>query len=122
LSHAQKRFYLDEFSPLTPDEPVVASRIAATLRAAAQGTLREDEFTAEFWSHLAPALRGMQDQINQLGSLQHVTLVGRSVTTGRSVYQAVIDFAGARVLQRFEFSPEGKFSGIATEFVEQTRP
>lgn len=124
LRPEQKRFYLDEFSPLADAEPAIARRIEQILQSAARGASRPADYTAELWAKLAPAQREMQTQLAALGALQRVTLVAPvpASSPAHPVYRCIADFSGARVLQRFEFDAAGRVAALATEFAELVRP
>jgi hypothetical protein len=116
-----QRFYLDAFSPLADQESAVTERLRSLLRDAAAGTMRSEAYTAELWARLAPREKEILAQVAQLGPLQTLTLVERTDSAARRSYRYIIEFAKARVLQRYELDAEGKIAALASEFSEPKR-
>ncbi len=112
------RFYLDRFTPLAEQEPALITRIAAILHRAATGELTAADFTADYWTELAPAQQQLRAELAALGELRSLTLVGRTTATDRRTYRFIADFPRARVLQRYELTDDDRIAATATEFAE----
>ncbi|HWN93946.1 MAG TPA: hypothetical protein VNT99_02845, partial [Methylomirabilota bacterium] len=118
LRNNMKRFYLDEFSPLADQEPAVTEQVRAVIRDSANGTMRSEDYTAEFWSVLAPQQKKIQAELKGLGELVSLTLVGRHDEAASREYRYRAEFDRMVVLQRFVFDEQKKVKSVQSEASE----
>jgi hypothetical protein len=64
----------------------------------------------------------MRSQLARLGTLTRLTVVGHFTEGESQVYRCLVQFTGARVLQRYTLGPDGRITAISTEFAELDRP
>jgi hypothetical protein len=113
-----RRFFLDEFQPLPDQQPILTARIQKLLEDAATGKLQSADYTPEFWAKIASRQKDFQSDLQKLGALRSVTLVGREESAGKHHYRYLAEFTRARVLSRFVVDAQNKFALIQREFHE----
>lgn len=118
LRPEMKRFYLDGFPPIEDREPEVTRRIRSAVVDAHAGKLNPDQYTTEFWGVIAPEQERIRSDLERLGDLIGLTLVGRSNEEGGRLYRYRIEFTKGEVLQRFVLNPEGRIQLIRPEASE----
>lgn len=118
LLNNMKRFYLDEFSPLANQEPIVTERVRALIRDSAKGTMRKEDYAPEFWSKLSSQQKQIQDELKGLGELISLTLVGRQDKGSNRSYRYRAEFDRFTVLQRFDFDDQNKLEAVQSEATE----
>ena len=100
----------------------VGSRLTRVLAEAAAGTMKAEDYSPALWVGLAQTQAEMRSQLARLGTLTRMTVVGNFAEGESHVYRCLVQFTGARVLQRYTLRPDGRITAIATEFVELDRP
>jgi hypothetical protein len=119
LRNNMKRFWRDEFKPLADGEPDVTARVRRLIEDGAAGTIREADYTPEFWRKaIAPAQEQIQADLRQFGALESVALVECREEAGLRSYRFVVDFAKAHVLGRCVMQADGKVTLLQSEAVE----
>lgn len=114
LNH-MKRFFLDEFKPIPDREPSVTKRLRAIIQDAMSGTMRPDDFTAEFWKELSPAQKEIQADMKRQGGLVSLTLVDRRAEGSKRSYRYIVESKNAKALQRFVLDEHNKIALIQSE-------
>lgn len=118
LTPQQQRFYLDGWKPRAQPDAAVVATITRLLREAAQGKMQSRDYSPGLWAGLEPAREDLRHDLAGLGELRRVTLVE---SPGGSGWRCLAEFAGARVLQRWQFDATGCVTELASEFVELER-
>lgn len=119
LLNNMQRFFLDQFPPIADAEPVVTARVRRVLEDAAAGRMREADYTAEFWQKaVGPAQPQIQKDLQWLGALDSLALVGRRVESGRREYRYVVEFTKARVLGRYLLEADDRIALFQREAIE----
>ena len=80
-----KRFPLDEFKPISDQEPEVTAHLRAMLLDMAAGTPQAEDYTAEAWKKLSSKQKEIQDSMKFLGDFISLTLVQRSKEKGQRI-------------------------------------
>lgn len=113
-----QRFYLDSLPTLAAAPNELTQHIRNLIERAAAGRMQADDYAAPLWQQLAPASADIARQLEPLGALRSVTLVATEASAEPHLHRCILEFARARVLQRYQFAADGKLSALATEFVE----
>jgi hypothetical protein len=108
---------VDECRAIPDQEPKVTARVRRLLQDVIDGTPHIDDFTAEAWSEVAPALRDMQARLKAFGPFVSATLVGCGKKDAMRWYCYRMDFEKRVVLQRFVFDGQDKLASSQTEDV-----
>lgn len=114
----QRRFYLDEFSPVADGEPDITARVSAMIQGAAAGALREADFAPAFWEKIADAQKDIHAELQQLGPFISLALVDRGEDPAGRSYRYLVEFDRARVLARYVLDTDGKIALMQSEFAE----
>lgn len=113
-----KRFPLDEFKPISDQEPEVTAHLRAMLLDMAAGTPQAEDYTAEAWKKLSSKQKEIQDSMKFLGDFISLTLVQRSEEKGQRHYFYRLGFANAAVLQHFILDGQNKLVSGESEGAE----
>lgn len=118
LPNTMKRFYLDSFTALPAQPVAVVDRIHSLIGDATAGAMQREHYSPTLWDQLAPAQAGLQADLRRLGSLRSVTIVTADENPELRSYRCLLEFEGARVLQRYDFDAAGRVAHVASEFSE----
>jgi hypothetical protein len=77
LLRSMKRLSLDEFKPITDQEPKVTEHLRALIQTPG-GTLRSEDYTADLWKELATRQAELQADLKRLGQQLRDALSGTS--------------------------------------------
>jgi nitroreductase len=102
-----------------PDaEPGVTQHLHAMVQDAADGRMKPDDYTTEFWKQIAPSQKEIQADLNKLGGLISMTLVERAAEDGARRYRYRMEFKDFGVLQTFVLDAQDKVALIRSEGAE----
>lgn len=116
----QQRFHLDGWRAQVQPDAAVVTTITRLLQEAAEGKMQSRDYSPELWARLEPARDNLRRDLTGLGDLRRIALV--ESPAGPPGQRCIAEFAGARVLQRWEFDGAGQVTGLISEFVELERP
>ncbi len=107
-----------EVATVVDNEPQVTQHLRAMVQDAADGRMKPDDYTTEFWQQIAPSQKEIQADLNKLGGLISMTLVGRGAENGARRYRYRMEFKDFRVLQTFVLNAQDKVALIQSEGAE----
>ncbi len=110
-----KRFPLDKLTPVADQEPEITKRIQRILLDSAQGTMKPEDYTSEFWSEIAARRTDIQNELKQLGDFVSLTLVERENAGNRRVYCYRMEFEKIILLQRFVLDEQDRIQRSQTD-------
>lgn len=113
-----QRFFLDQLKPIPDTETEVTARLRALTEAAWNGTMRPEDYTAEFWKEIFPKQKTLQADLTALGKLESLTLVWRAIENSKRSYRYRLEFQKATVLVRFVLEEAGPVALAVTEDFE----
>jgi len=118
LPLALKRFPLDEFKPLTDQQPEVTSHVRDLVRNLAQGAPRAEDYHPEAWKALSGKEKSVQSEMKPLGEFLSAILVGHHEEKNRREYRYRLEFANVILLERFGFDEKGKVCSGLVDAIE----
>ncbi len=119
LLHNMQRFFLGRVQPIPDQEPDVTKRLRAVFQAAAaNGTLRAEDYTAGFWKDLSIQQADFRDEFKRLGSLISMALVDRWDEDGRRNYRYRTEYRNATLLQHFVLDERNRIALMQSEDIE----
>jgi len=113
-----KSVFLDQVRPIPDKEPEVTRQLRAILMAAIDGTLRADDYTAEFWEQLSPKRQELQSDFKQAGRLISMAVVERWNEDGRRNYRYRTEFEHATFLQHYVLDERNRIALIQSDDFE----
>lgn len=118
LLSGMKRLLLDEFKPIQDNEPKVTAHIQTLLHEMAEGTAREDDFSAELWKKESPDRKKTQAIFRSFGDFVSISLVSHSEEDDKRYYRYRVEFKKAVLLQKFVFDQKNKLTASSMEDIE----
>lgn len=113
-----ERFPLEKVKPIPDQEPKVTAHLRAMIQDASNGTLHENDFTAEAWKRVLSQQDRIQDYEKLVGDLASLTLVERGEVDGQRSYRYRAEYARATLLSHYVFDGQNKLVSGATEAYE----
>lgn len=119
LLNNMKRFFLDEFKPISDQEPKVTEHFRTIIQDAMSGIMHPDDYTPELWKRLFPAQKDIQADLKREGDLVSLTLVDRTTEGGKRTYRYIMEFKNARALERFVLDEDNRIAVIQSDGSER---
>jgi len=109
--------FVEPYEPATAvgDEPKVTEHFRAMIQDAAEGRMRPQDYTAEFWEQISPEQKEIQDDLARLGGLVSMTLVERRIENGARKYRYRLEFKDVTVIELFVLDTQGKVALLQPE-------
>ncbi len=114
-----KRLFLDEFPPILDQEPDITKHLRSTFDDAMRGTMRPDDYTAEFWKGLSSAQKEIQDDLKRYGDFVSMVLVDHKNEDSRRSYRYRVEFQKVTLLMRYVLDGQNKVEIIQSEGTER---
>jgi hypothetical protein len=114
-----KRFFLDEFKPISDQEPKIAEHFRTIIQDAMSGIMHPDDYTSELWKQLSPAQKDIQADLKREGDLVSMTLVDRRTEGSKRTYRYIMEFKNARALERFVLDEDNRIAMIQSDGSER---
>ncbi len=118
LLHNMERFLLAKYKPIPDKEPKVTAHVRAMLQDALDGTLHEDDYSAELFQEASAQRKLTQETLKTLGPFVSLTLVDRSEEGGKRSYRYRMEFERNTILQHLVFNERNKLMASETEDVK----
>ncbi|MHC4241036.1 MAG: hypothetical protein ACYS3N_15040 [Planctomycetota bacterium] len=118
LLNNMKRLLLDQYKPITDNEPEITNHIRKIVRDAFEGTMSPDNYTVELWRELSTIQENIQADLKRLGDFKSAVLVDRKDKDRQRSYRYRLEFENATVLQHFILNEENKLSFTQSESTE----
>lgn len=119
LLNNMKRFFLDGFKPIQDNEPHLTAHIRKLIEDAAGGSMRADDYTAEFWQGISPQQKEVKADLKRLGNIISIALVDRNKEDARRSYRYLVEFENARMLFLFVLEEQNKVVFFVSEGSER---
>ena len=114
-----KRFPFDEYIPIPDKEPQVTVHIRDMLRDQAEGRLRPEDFTADYWrTAILPNRASLQAEMKSLGELVSITLVEREEIKNLRSYRHRLELANARVILHLVLDTQNRVTASSADALE----
>ena len=107
-----RRFFLDEFPPISDTEPNVTEHIRSIMLDVIDGNMRPEDYTDELWKGISPVQKDIQTDLKRNGDLVSIALVERRNEGGRRSYRYRVEFEKATLLLRYVLDEQNKVSLI----------
>lgn len=114
-----KRFFLDEFKPISDQEPKITEHFRTIIQGAMSGIMHPDDYTSELWKQLSPAQKDIQADLKVEGNLVSMTLVDRRTEGSKRTYRYIMEFKNARALERFVVDENNRIAMIQSDGSER---
>jgi hypothetical protein len=114
-----KRFFLDEFKPISDQEPKITEHFRTIIQGAMSGIMHPDDYTSELWKQLSPAQKDIQADLKVEGDLVSMTLVDRRTEGSKRTYRYIMEFKNARALERFVVDENNRIAMIQSDGSER---
>ncbi len=118
LLNSMKRLSLAKLQPIPDREPNVTKHLRAIIQDAVSGTIRPDDYAADFWKEFSPKQKEFQADLKRFGGLISMTLVERWDEDGRRNYRYRTEFANATLLQHYVLDKQNKVALIQSDNIE----
>jgi hypothetical protein len=119
LLNNMKRLFLDEFKPISDQEPKVTEHFRTIIQDAMNGIMHPDDYTPELWKRLSPAQKDIQADLKREGDLVSLTLVDRTTEGSKRTYRYIMEFKNARALERFVLGEDNRIAMIQSDGSER---
>jgi hypothetical protein len=115
LLENMKPMRLDSLQPIPDNDGGLTKHVQSMFQDALAGTMRPEDFQAEFWKQIEGKRQEIQSQLKQFGEIDSVTLVYKRDENGQRLRRYRIEFSGATVLQLLAFDSDGKVTSATSE-------
>lgn len=109
-----KRLILFEYQPLENQEPRVSTLVKNIFVNGAMGNLKAEYFTDALWSELRPLRDDLSSELAGLGKLKSHHLIQKENRDQFVLYNFIMVFENARLLQEFRLDKNGKVANLQT--------
>jgi CubicO group peptidase (beta-lactamase class C family) len=106
------------YQPIADGQPALTSRLKDVVRRAADGRLREADFTATAWRSFGPQVDQIRQSFGALGELQDLTLIERAQSGSDRSYRYQARFANSTMILHFVLTVDDRISAMAPEQIE----
>lgn len=114
-----KRFFLDDYPPISDLKPNVTNHIRKVTEDAMSGKMCAEDYHAELWSSISPIQKDIQNDLKRFGKFQSITLVECKTEKGTRTNLYRIEFDNIRALMRFELDDQDKIMSFKSEATER---
>jgi len=114
-----RRFFLDEFPPIPEQDSNVTHHLRATIEDAMRGTMRPDDYTAEFWKEISTAQKEIQTDLRRYGEFVSMALVDHRTEDPRHSYRYRVDLEKATLLMHYVLDEQHRIALIQSEGAER---
>lgn len=118
LLNNMKRFFLDEFQPITDTEPDVTKHIRAIILDAMGGNMRPEDYNTELWGEFSSAQKEIQADLKRYGNFVSIALVERRIEKGKRCYLYRVEFNKLTCLMRYVLDEQNKIALMRSEGAE----
>ena len=118
LLDSMQRSSFTRLQPISDREPDLTEHLRAIFQDALGGTIRPDDYTADFWRELSPNQQEFRTDLKRLGALVSMTLVARWDESGRRNYRYRSEFENAVVIQHFILDTQNRVALIQSDSIE----
>lgn len=113
-----RRQLLDRCNPIQDNEPAVTTHVRSLIQGMCEGTLHNDDFSAELWKNELPDQKKTQEIMRSFGDFVSMSLVDCSDEDGKRLYRYRLKFKKAILLQNFAFDQQHKLTASDMEDLE----
>jgi hypothetical protein len=114
-----KRFFLDDFPPISNPNTEIIKHFRAVMEDAMNGSMCEEDYAPALWSSISSIQKDIRNDFRRYGGFKSITAVECKQNLNRNISWFRVEFGKIILLMRFELDDQNKITFFKSEGVER---